>query len=309
MIRVTKHGVGRSETLQQPQASQYVLAGQSLVFQTEVPELDVFKQTTTNSIYDDMLSHVASPLDIDYAEAQTLYQGNAPFAGQDRQIKVLEEQNKLQVNIDGMPLCHIDLAKDHVHFLNDKPYGEQLNLEVLFGPVMALLLLRHGIYCLHSSAVKTAAGSVGLLAESDLDKSTLSQNIDSSWTQIADDVIPVMRDEQCFKMLDFPQLKLENNCAAYTEVQPIKLDYLLKLEKENSSEIVFQELSRSEGLLQIIRHTMAAKLFNQEQIKAHASFARKLSAVIPVISISYPRDIEKIGEVRSKIVNYLRELS
>lgn len=308
MIRVTKHGVGRSETLQQPQASQYVLAGQSLVFQTEVPELDVFKQTTTNTIYDDMLSHVASPLDIDYAEAQTLYQGNAPFAGQDRQIKVLEEQQKLQVNIDGMPLCHIDLAKDHVHFLNDKPYGDQLNLEVLLGPAMTLLLLKRGIYCLHAGVAKTSIGTIGLIAESGVGKSTLSQHMDSSWAQIADDVVPVVRDDKQFNMLDFPQLKLNNNCAVYTESQPIKLDYLVRLEPVPTKKIKFEKMPRAEALLQIIRHTVAAKLFNRDQMKAHASFARKLSGAVPVVSVSYPRDINKIGKLRSKIIDYLREL-
>ena len=87
------------------------------------------------------------------------------------------------------------------------------------------------------------------------------------------------------------------------------LDYLLRINPVPSEKLGFAELSRTEAMLQVVRHTVAAKLFDSNALHQHAGVARKVSMCVPVIEISYPRNIDQLSSLRESIVDYLGGLN
>ena len=72
-----------------------------------------------------------------------------------------------------------------------------------------------------------------------------------------------------------------------------------------SNSISFSVLPRVQAMLQIVRHTVAAKLFDTDTLREHARFAKKVSTLVPVVEVSYPRDLDKLDYLRQSIIDYL----
>jgi hypothetical protein len=64
-----------------------------------------------------------------------------------------------------------------------------------------------------------------------------------------------------------------------------------------------------QAMLQVVRHTVAAKLFDATTLREHARFAKKVSSLVPVIEVSYPRDLDKLDQLRHSIIDYLRSVA
>jgi len=107
--------------------------------------------------------------------------------------------------------------------------------------------------------------------------------------------------------LDFPQLKLPNATIDGFNIKDnrFEVNTLFRLSETASDDIVFTELNQQKAMLQIIRHTVAAKLFDNQQLQRHMAFAKKLASKVPMFELSYPRDLSQLSQLQDTISVFL----
>jgi len=328
MIRVTRYREAtepppETETensqmvVERVEPHRYTVAGQTLVFEDQVASLALFDQTLAS---DQDRVRLEEPYIIEgdphmvfhRRNAKRYYQGQAKFDNSECDVVYWRRRGVSQIDINGEPICQVDFAKQRIHLLNDLSFDNRINLEVVTGPALVLLLAEQDIYCLHAGAVNTVAGNVAFIAESGSGKSTLAASVDKNWRQLSDDILPLQlnKPERIVELFtSFPQLKLDGASVFEPIAAPQKLDFIVHITSQPSTEIVFKELSRADGLLQVIRHTVAARLFGQTLMKRHAKFSKRVSGRVPVIELSYPRNITQLDDLRIAIVDYLNAKS
>ncbi|MBL4673856.1 MAG: hypothetical protein JKX81_16470 [Arenicella sp.] len=311
MIRITGRGLASDA-----QTAHYRVADQELVCQKVMDGLAAYScDFPTHQTTDLPEEFVESPI-MTATNSTLRYRGEAYFDRKFREVRYWRSNIRGQLDIDGLPVCQINFSEPHIHVLNAEPLGVGLNLELITGPALVLLLTLDDTYCLHAGAVDTVAGRIGIIAESGAGKSTLSQHVDDQWRQVSDDIMPLRIDDSGSTievLADFPQLKLSDNRVEHSDndsgnspdVGRKKLDYLLRINPVPGSSISFSVLPRVQAMLQVVRHTVAAKLFDSKTLREHARFAKKVSTLVPVIEVSYPRDLHKLDHLRQSIIDYL----
>lgn len=315
MIRVVSQISSIIDANQKIDAYHYKIAGQQLVFQNRVDALKRFEIGPASQSYQQILSNRKVHYErLSAANAKLIYYGSAPFENKIQDVRYWRMKHLAQVDVGGMPICQIDFSDDQISLLNMNSVDDRLNLEVITGPALITLLAKQDVYCLHAGAVTTAAGNVALIAESGTGKSTLSahtsEDVNSSqWSQIADDILPLSVDrinvKGAYLFPDFPQLKLPNSIAKNSTVKNRDLDFILRLNPKPAETIQFRPILGAESMLQLIRHTVAAKLFGDSVMRRHARFARNVSLFAPMFEVSYPRDMDALPELRKTIVEFL----
>lgn len=309
MIRVTSNGFIRAETDDSAadKAHHYTLAERPVVFQSEVEALANYGGVPASERFSQMLTEGTQPVLLNADNARLHYHGSAAFNREFRKIDYWLHENFAQIDIEGKPICSVDLTEESICLLNDQPFDERLNLEVATGPALITLLAKKETYCLHAGAVATPAGNIGIIGESGVGKSTLSRYVDRQWRQISDDILPIRRAKHnAIELLpDFPQLKLDNATVFDPLAGAVSLDFLLRVTPEPNETVVFNVLKPVDALLQIVRHTAGAKLFNQHDLRQHVKFAQQMTFLVPVIELSYPREISQLPALREQIVQYL----
>lgn len=320
MIRVTNESSGETAQLESAHhytahhytAHHYTLAGQRIVFQQRVAALDAFDEGPASSTYNEMLHKLPQIRPLQTSTAKLKYRGEAPFGGQMREVECWVSGPIMQIDISGQPSCMIHPEQKHIHLLSQAPYDDRINLEVVTGPALMLMLAFLGIYCLHAGCVQTEYGRIALIAESGTGKSTLSQHVDQQWRQLADDVLPLKMVDSMplskygFELRRYPQLKLPGAQTAGRIRETDKLDLILRLSNREVNEVEFTPLFKTTAMLEIIRHTVAAKLFSNSMMRDHARFAKRLSSAVPVVELAYPRELEQLPELRQQIQRYLQ---
>ncbi len=306
MIRITGRGQAPDT-----QATHYSAAGQAFACQNAIKGLEAYATGLASVRFTDLLTQFVEPPMLTASNSRLRYVGKAYFDKHFRDVRFWQIGKLGQLDIDGVPVCQIDFDKRHVHVLNCEPLGIGLNFELIAGPALVLLLTQSHTYCMHAGAVDTPVGRIGIMAESGAGKSTLSGHDSSDWSQVSDDVMPVKFNgvDNCIDVLpDFPQLKLPNNVVIDAPKPAQALDYLLRLNPMPSNRIRFSVLPKVQAMLQVVRHTVAAKLFDTVTLEQHAGFAKKISVLVPVIEVSYPREIDQLDQLRESVVEYLGSL-
>lgn len=319
MIRVTRQGnklvsdnngehqATTNSVTDSTTAHYYKLAGQSLVFQNEVDALSAFSAGSASESYSKILNGLAEQITVSAAEGKLKYQGFAPFDNVMRDVKYWEYNHLFRIDVDDLPICLVDVKNQHIHVLNEASFDQRLNLEVVTGPAVIVLLALKGVYCLHAGAIATEFGNIAFIAESGVGKSTLSAHIDTQWQQLADDILPIHLRSDRYQIFDYPQLKLPVNATELPQPQNCTLDLIIRLSAEESDTIEFSRLPRTDALIQIVRHTVAARLFDTSLMIEHSRFAKFLSGEIPVVELKYPRDLTRLNQLRFAILKYLRK--
>ncbi len=306
MIRVTGRGL---ET--DAQATHYSVAGQPLACQESMSGLHRYTTGLATRSFTDLLSNFVEPPLMTAANAKLRYFGKAYFDGGFREVRFWRSGDRGQLDVDGTPVCQLDFNEAHIHVLNDAPLGIGLNLEVIIGPALVLLLTQHHTYCMHAAAVDTPIGRIGIIGESGAGKSTLSSHLDENWSQVCDDIMPVISNDaenNVGVLSDFPQLKLNDHVVVDFPKQPASLDYLLRLIPKPGDSIEYSVLARTQAMLQVVRHTVAAKLFDTSMLEQHAAFAKDVSLSVPVVEVVFPRELNQLDNFRESIVDYLGSL-
>lgn len=286
-------------------AHHYVIAGQPVVFECEVASLKAFHIGKASQRFSELLLNFKEPILLNASSAILAYHGVAPIDKRDRRVRFWRRGQRAQIDIDAVPACQIDFDENHIHLLNQASFDDPVGLELVTGPALVLLLAQLETYSLHAGAVSTQLGNIAVIAESGAGKSTLCESAGNDWQRISDDVLPVHFSESpAWPQLhaDFPQLKLKNATVDVVPNEPVKLDYLLRLNPQPEPEIRFEELAKAPAMLQIIRHTVAAKLFSKKQMRHHAAFAKEISQVVPMLEVRYPREKALLPELRKEIL-------
>jgi len=297
-------------------AQHYVLAGQPVVFDTKVEALRSFYVGPATQQFSELLTF-NEPTRLTEDNAELKYAGQAPFCNQLRNVQYWRAGARAQLNVDGRAICHIDFNELHIHLLNADSFDAGINLEVIVGPAMVLLLAGLETYCLHAGAVATRAGNVAIIGESGAGKSTLSAHVDNVWLQLSDDILPTIvapsSDAEspisAQLLLRYPQLKLDAATPSIHSAPVQPLDFLLRINPVAGAVKEMVVLDRRSAMLQIVRHTVGAKLFDASTMKNHARFAKKLSKSIPMYEISYPRDQGQLADLQKWIVEQLSQYS
>ena len=151
--------------------------------------------------------------------------------------------------------------------------------------------------------MQAGGGTLVLMAESGVGKSTLSRDYSDDWRQLADDMV-CLEPSRTRICLDFPQLKLTNGASPQIvlngEARP-SITALLELRREPSDEIIIKPLDAAASLLVAAKHTVAAKLFDTYQLQNQMSELARLTQAIPTFAVHYPRDLNRLNEVRDAI--------
>ena len=300
MIKIVK-------PLSAPSASihRYNIAGYDLLFQESVEALNAYLMDGNADV--EMPSYPELKL-LNKDNAQCVYQGRAPFEHRIQYVCFWCDGRVSQIDVAGVPVCQIDSAAQIIYLLNDQPLDAQLNLEVLTGPACILLMAQQQTICLHASAVATSAGNMLFIAESGSGKSTLSQHQGEFWNQLSDDISPLQLGSKVVLLTRFPQLKLSNSSVVNRIADVLPVDLIIRLGNRDCHQVEFTQLNSTEAFLQIVRHTVAAKLFSGEQLKTHAAFAQSVASQVPLVELNYPRDLRQLPALRQSIVDYLSSI-
>jgi hypothetical protein len=187
-------------------------------------------------------------------------------------------------------------------------------VETALGPALALALAAHGVFCLHAGAVERQGRVVALVGESGRGKSTLAAFLGHGrgWRRLADDVLPVTSalDSGTVGLPHFPQLKLAPGTQVTADVPhrlPLGAVYVLErpagaststedLGPANAS--LSPPLDTRAAMLALVRHTVAARLFDRTLSTAHMRFCAEAAASVPVRRVAYPLLPEALPRVR-----------
>ena len=60
-----------------------------------------------------------------------------------------------------------------------------------------------------------------------------------------------------------------------------------------------------DSFLKVVRHTVAARLFDEHLLQEHLKFAQKIIDKIPVFSLTYPRKIEQLSLLQKTLIEFL----
>jgi len=181
---------------------------------------------------------------------------------------------------------------------------------IITGPCLILALAMRSVFMLHASAITLAGEAIAFTGESGVGKSTLAhwavgQPFNGrSTVRLADDLLPVAALAQGITALPhFPQLKL-NPRDQYTDREKpfLPLRALFVLNAETDRRIVIEPLPTSQAMLQVIRHTVAARLFGAALHRRHLAFAARSAKAMPVYRLHYPRRLEAAPELFERIL-------
>ncbi|GAA6138440.1 hypothetical protein NBRC116583_21870 [Arenicella sp. 4NH20-0111] len=306
--------VSTQNTYDWSQAQLYRFAGFSVVFQTPCKILSSFhvEEASVETVVQASMT-VQEHLDrsVQSSRPPIGYQGPAPFGDRQRDVTYRRDDEFATIELDDELVCEMNLENSHIHLLRDGGFANMVNVELVTGPAMMIVLAYLKTYCLHASAVRTKAGVVAFVGESGAGKSTLAWQAGDGWQQLSDDIAPILYDPKRAGIqvsTEFPQLKLENAIAPTQIEQAASVDFIVRLNPTPSSSISFKELTRAEAMLQFVRHTVGVKLFDRKIMRRHSKFAQYVATKIPVIELSYPRDLLGLTDLREEIVEYLSKL-
>ena len=295
------------------QAQVYRLAGQHVLFQTACPALKSFHmgEAPVELVVEASMvvqEHLDTAADI--GSLIEVYQGLAPFGDRERQVRFSRAGDVALLELDSELVCEINFSNQHIHLVREGGFANFINVELVTGPAMMIVLAALKTYCLHASAVETRAGIIAITGESGVGKSTLAWQAGDGWQQLADDILPIFynKEQSGIRLsTDFPQLKLENACAPSMRDGEQNIDFILRINPKPATSIGFRVFSQSEAMLQFVRHTVAVRLFDEKIMRRHTKFATYVAKKVPMVELSYPRDLLQLTDLREQIVDYLKK--
>ncbi len=241
-------------------------------------------------------------------EGDCLYDGDGSFSGGVKRVAMHKTGQYLAFKVDGCLQALIDSDNLHIHCVDKQGTDNAYNAEILLGAPLLFLLATMETFCLHAGAVKTPSGVAVFIGESGRGKSTLSRSSSAlSWDTLADDILPVcLSDGMAYIQARFPQFKTDIQSLDY---EPLAIAGIFQLAEatHNVTEIDIQRKDGCSSLLALTRHTAASRVFSSDLLSSHMKFCQALQQLIPVYQLSYPRQLDRLDELRSKIIQSMAE--
>ena len=200
-------------------------------------------------------------------------------------------------------------------------------------PVLSFALVKLGIEPIHATVVAVDGRAVGFMADPGTGKSTLAAAfLETGHALLTDDLLVLRKDEGGFlAQAGIPRIKLFPETAArflgalanggrmnpYTQKKVIPLgeegfqaeeaalDRLYSLRMGRSDRITIRPLSGRRAFLDITHNTFNSKVSHAARLKEQFLFSTELARSILVRSVTYPRDLGRVPEVRDRILRDL----
>jgi hypothetical protein len=197
---------------------------------------------------------------------------------------------------------------------------------VLIDQVIPLVLSHRGTPFLHASAVRVDGAIVAFLGPSGAGKSTLAAAFAHAGASlVADDALALeVRAGQWWGLPAYPGLRLWPDTLPVTErlrsipvaidtakrrIDPADIPFArdpaplrrLYVLSQEAADPVIRPVRLREAVMGIVGQTFALDSRDQVRLRAQFDWVCALATAVDVRSLSYPRQIERIGEVRAAI--------
>lgn len=248
------------------------------------------------------------PANVD--EAGLVYRGPGWLGNRWREFACWTNTKGYRLTIEGVGVFSVSPEGNSVQLDRTEPRtAPAVVIEAALGPSLILALALQGTWCLHASAATFGGRVVAFAGESGNGKSTLTAFLGrdggAAWRGLADDVLPVTPESDGLEVLPhFPQLKIlpeAQPAVGQPERMPLQAIYLLSAPEAGQAAPEIQALSTREAMLALVRHTVAARLFDRELLARHMSFCATAAARIPVRRLTYPRQLAFLPQVRDAL--------
>lgn len=234
-----------------------------------------------------------------------VYDGPGLVGGVVRRVVRHRTETGFILEVEGVGSTAVDLDSGLAYRLSDAGVRPSaVDAEVLFGPVLVILLATRGIFCLHASAARLDRRAVAFLGPSGAGKSTLARDAPraSGWERVGDDILPVALSGSGADALPrFPQIKLPEE-AQWGRRRPervrIRSAYSVRTRPpEHGREVLVSPADARDAMLHLVSFTIASRLFDRALTERHLAFCDALTRRVRVRELSYPRSLEALPAV------------
>ena len=224
-------------------------------------------------------------------ESATIYSDDYTPVGENYyNIQVSYARNSYQLTVN-----------QSTYFINQKSISSQnqeIDKTILLGPALCLNLAMNNVFCLHSSAFKIKETTFVLMAESGTGKSTIARYFhqQKNSCRIADDILPlkVVKGEVIL-FPQFPQLKLSSDEQYHGENLTGRI--VLLFANKNSESVSLTKLQTFDAAKNLIKHTVASRLFSQQELANHLDFCHKVASDLPAFQLTYPHQENSLKQL------------
>jgi hypothetical protein len=221
-----------------------------------------------------------------------VYSGQALLSGVIRTTECTLGPFGYRVEVAGAGVFTVSPDGTSIDVEEERGADRSLVQEVLLGPASILALALQDRFCLHASAVAIDDRVVAFLGPSGAGKSTLAALLTGSAevVRFADDILAIGAGPAAYS--GFPQLKLsleEQPSRHLPESLPLAAVYLLEPETADTRGVRSRRLGEREGMVALLGHTVAARLFARGLLEKQLDFFARLAGPVPVRQLAYPR--------------------
>jgi hypothetical protein len=221
--------------------------------------------------------------------------------------------------------------------LQKRSYWEPFH-SYLLGQVLSFALLKQGIESLHCTALVLEQGAVGFIGYCGQGKSSLAAAfLQMGYPLVTDDLLVLKEENHRFLAYpSFPRIKLFPRIArtflgeriiaapmnpftnkliiplgpdlSCTHPVPLKAIFVLRRRSPKSKvkRVSIRTLSKHRAFLDLITHSFNTVIKDPERIKRQFTQNARLTAAIPIKSLSYARGLSRLPEVVEAVVANLR---
>ncbi len=272
----------------------YRVAGEEIWATTAIAELSSFSVTQKDENMRALSirrAHVEPGPAANYT-----FRGRAWLVRSHRQIECRKEDTGFYIQIAGIGVFMADIEIGSIQFwpAQQKPNPSEV-VEALLGPPLILMLAARGVHCLHASAVIYNGRVLAFVGASGRGKSTLARSLSARpgtpFRLAADDTLPFrIRAARVDALPHYPQLKYppqRQPAQGAPESLPLAAVYVLH-DGEETEHASVASLAPSAAAIEIVRNTVASKLFDQTLMRDHLLAATNMAGHTPIRLLNYP---------------------
>ena len=287
----------------------YEVVAQALVVDAQIPQLAGFG--TGRATLDRPVSGIGW---LEFV-GDIAVQGRAWVGGQWRGVRTQRIGTGFGLEVEGIGRFHVSDDGCEIVCTEADPKIDRSTLsEAIVGPCLILALALQGTWCLHASAVLSGGRLVAIVGESGLGKSTLAAFLDaqgSPWRRVADDILPfALRHDGLTALPRFPQLKLSPDrqpSIGMPERMPLEAIYVLA-PADVAAAPDLRPLTKQEVALALVRHTVAARLFDRDLLAHHLDVCSQAAGLVPVRRLLYPHRLDLLADVAQLLAEDISQL-
>lgn len=285
----------------------YALGGHTLAVDAAIPFLQPYALSTGHTLPWPAADGARLPA----AEMRLLHHSTLWIAGAWRELTCRRCDEGFRLDIAGVGAFDVDAAGQAITCTQPEPDASIEALgEAAIGPALMLALALQQTWTIHASAALIDGKLVAFAADSGTGKSTLARRLDElGMCRVADDILPITltgdpaTGEPVTAWPHFPQLKLPLDRQPSRGLpQRLPLHTLYQLDSSAPpGDLTPMPLSARVAATVLLRHTVAARLFDARLLRRHLDFAAQAVRSLRVCRLPYPRRLEMLPAVAAAL--------